>query len=267
MIVTSLEPVGARITDIVLSTVDSSDADALRSLLADHGVLVFPDQHLDDAHFVVFLQHFGELTFTTGETPVPGFDDLNVVTNVGRSTPPRSTFHTDTSYVRVPPTYTALRAVVVPDRGGDTLFSDQYRALDTLPAHLCEHIAGRSITHTVTGLDLDDDAETSAVHPIVRRHPISERPALFLSAVDRCRSIDGLDDTETQELVQELFDHSTAVPNVMRHEWSPGDVVMWDNGCVMHRADHSDVVGDRVMHRGTVGGTDRSITSEVNHGW
>lgn len=252
MLTTALEPVGVTVTDLPLQDVGPDDVVGLRSLLAEHGVVVLPGQSLDDAGFVAFLRGFGELTFTTGETPVPGFADLNVVTNVGRTTPPRSTFHVDTSYVRRPPAYTALRAVTIPSRGGQTLFTNQYRAYDTLPPPWRERLAGRTITHQVTGLDLGADDESSAEHPVFRPHPVTGRIALYLSTPSRCVAVSGMDDSEARTTVAQLFAHSTAPENTYRHAWSPGDVVMWDNGCVLHRADHDGVVGDRVMHRGMV---------------
>lgn len=233
---------------------DSDGAYRLKGLLAEHGVLVLPGQRIGDGEFVAFLRRFGAPMFTDGETAVPGFPDLNVVSNVGRSTPPRSVFHVDTSYVRRPPAYTALRAVEVPHRGGATLFTDQYRAFETLPGDLREELAGRSITHVVTGLDLDDDAETAAEHPVFRRHPLSGRTALYLSTPARCAAVSGLEPERARAVVDLLYAHSTAEDNTYRHEWSPGDVVMWDNSCVLHRADHDGVVGDRVMHRGMVAG-------------
>lgn len=245
-------PVGATITDLSIRDVDPDIAGRLAILLAEHGVLVLPGQDVDDAAFVAFLRRFGELTFTVGETAVPGFPDLNVVSNVGRTTPPRSSFHVDTSYVRRPPAFTALRAVEVPSAGGATQFTNQYRAYDTLPSDLREELAGRTVTHVVTGLDLPDDAETSAEHPVFREHPRSRRTALYLSTPQRCAAISGVAPARARELVDLLYAHSTAEDNVLRHEWSPGDVVMWDNACVLHRADHSGVVGDRVMHRGMV---------------
>lgn len=254
MKVEPLEPIGAVLTGVSLADPAAFDIERMKALLAEHGVLVMRNQEAGDDEFVRFLRRFDDLTFTTGETPVPGFDDLNVVSNVGRTTPPRSTFHTDTSYVARPPAYTALRAVTVPSRGGDTLFTNQYRALDTLPVALRRRVAGRSITHVVTGLDLDDSVESSADHPIERPHPITGRPALFISAVSRCAAITGIEAEEARTIVQALFDHSTHDDNVMRHSWRAGDVVIWDNACVLHRADHSAVSGDRVMHRGMVAG-------------
>ena len=250
----ALEPIGAEVTDLAIADLDAVQVDELKRLLAEHGVLILSDQHADDAAFVAFLRLFGELTFTKGETPAPGFPDLNVVSNVGRKTPPRSTFHVDTSYVRHPPAYTALRAVQVPPTGGATQFTNQYRAFDSLPDEVRQLLEDRTITHVVTGLELGDDDETAADHPVFRRHPISGRTALYLSTPKRCAAISGMDSAEAREMVEFLFEHSTREENVHSHAWSPGDLVMWDNACVLHRADHAGVDGDRVMHRGMVAG-------------
>jgi taurine dioxygenase len=243
---------GAEVGDLSLRDLRQPEVPVLRGLLAKHGVLVFRGQDLDDARFVGLLRQFGEIAFSTGETPLEGFPDLNVVTNVGRATPPRSSFHVDTSYVRRPPAYTALRAEHVPSQGGETLFSNQYRAYDILPTPLRESLVGRTITHVVTGLDLGPDDESQAEHPVFRPHPLSGRTALYLSSAQRCAAVSGLSAEAAANVVAELLAHSTREDNVIRHAWAPGDVVMWDNGCVLHKADHSGVVGDRVLHRGMV---------------
>ena len=85
-----------------------------------------------------------------------------------------------------------------------------------------------------------------------RTHPVSGRVALFLTSPARCASVSGMSAAEAEDVVRLLFELSTADDNVLRHAWAPGDVVMWDNRCVMHKADHSGVVGRRVMHRGMV---------------
>lgn len=238
---------GIEIDELDLS---STETEELRTLLAEHGVLILRRQPLDDAGFLAFLRRFGEMMFTEGETPVPGFPDLNVISNVGRTTPPKSTFHVDTTYVPNPPAYTALRAVEVPEAGGSTLFSDQYAAYDTLPADRKADLAGRTVTHRVTGVASDTDS--CAEHPLFAVHPVTGRTALALSAPARCVAISGMSTEEAQETVRYLFEHSTRETNVLRHAWAPEDVVMWDNRCVMHKADHSGVVGNRVMHRGMV---------------
>ena len=182
-----LDPMGVEVSELRLADVDAAVAARLRGLLADRGVLVLPGQDADDAAFLAFLRAFGALTFTVGETPVPGFADLNVVSNVGRATPPRSQFHVDTSYVRRPPAYTALRAVRLPERGGATVFSDQYRAYDTLPADVRERLRGRTIRHVATGVRLGEDDEASAEHPVFRPHPLSGRTALYISTPEALR--------------------------------------------------------------------------------
>ena len=252
MQVTRLAPVGAVVHGLRVDALGADAVTALRRLLAEHGALMFRQQGGDDTAFMRFLRSFGELMFTSGETPVDGFPDLNVVSNVGRSSPPRSTFHVDTSYVRRPPAYTALRAVEVPRRGGQTLFSNQYRAYDRLPEALRRRLAGRTIDHVVTGVQPGRGEETSARHPVFREHPITGRTALYLTAPARCAAVSGMSPTEAEELVLALFQHSTVDDNVTRHAWAQGDIVMWDNRCVMHKADHLSVVGRRVMHRGMV---------------
>ena len=250
MTVTTFSPIGASVSGLDLAALTDDDVDELRHLLAEHGAVAFSDTDLDDAGFVAFLGRFGPLTFTAGETEVEGHPDLNVVSNVGRTTPPRSRFHVDTSYVPHPPAYTALRAVTIPERGGDTLFTNQYRAYETLPADVKTRLEGRTVRHVMTGLTLSDDETTEAEHPVFVTHPLSGRTAIYLSTPARCVSVSGLDERESAEAVRALYEHSTREANVYRHAWSTGDVVMWDNRCVLHRADHSDVNGDRVLHRG-----------------
>ncbi|MEE8601387.1 TauD/TfdA dioxygenase family protein [Euzebya tangerina] len=257
---TPMDPFGVRIAvardDGIpqsLSQLAEEEIDQLRDLLADHGVLVMHDPDLDDQGFATLLRRFGPLIFTAGEAPVPHEPSLNVISNVGRERPPVSRWHTDTSYVSSPPSYTALRAIRVPEQGGETLFSDQAVALDTLDQELSAAVVGRTITHVVTGVDPGEEQERQAVHPIVRPHPRTGRPALYLSTRDRCASVSGLSADAGRGLVDRLLTHATQDHTVLRHRWMPGDVVMWDNARVLHRGDHSDVVGDRVFHRGMVG--------------
>lgn len=249
---TALEPIGMQVREISLAEIDAPTVGELQRLLAEHGVLVLPDQDIDDDTFVAFLKSFGTMTFSVGETPVDGYDDLNLISNVGRTVPPKSEFHVDTSYVSRPPAYTALRAVQIPSEGGETLFSNQYRAYETLPQEVKDDLRDRTITHVVTGLDLGEDEERSAQHPIFRHHPVTGATSLYLTTAKRCESISGMEQEQARETVDYLLKHSTREENLYRHVWSPGDVVIWDNGCVLHRADHSGVTGDRVMHRGMV---------------
>lgn len=247
----ALSPFGAQANRIGITDLQDRDIDALKNALAHNGFIVLRQQSANDADFESFLARLGQLTFTVGETPVLHQPNLNVVSNIGRVRAPRSVFHTDTSYISQPPAFTALRAVTIPGSGGETLFSDQYRAYETLPTALKQQLADAKVLHVVSGLTLEG-GETQSWHPLFKLHPISGRLALFLSTPERCQEISGMAIGAAQRLIRLLYRHSIRHYRIYRHQWQPEDIVIWDNRCTMHRADHSQVVGDRVLHRGLV---------------
>jgi taurine dioxygenase len=195
-----LVPFGVEITEIDIRTAEDDYIHNLKHLLADNGVVVIHNQSIGDAEFVTFLHRLGSLTFTAGETPVPHQPWLNLVSNVGRKCPPRSVFHTDTSYIVQPPAYTALKAVSLPESGGETLFSNQYLAFETLPVRVKSKLSNAMVLHVASGVMLDHDRENQAWHPLFRQHPISGQIALFLSTPERCQSIKGLDLEESRRI-------------------------------------------------------------------
>lgn len=248
-----LHPFGVALPGIDLVDLSSGDIDTLKTTLANSGFIVFRKQSTNDQRFVDFLARLGALTFTAGETPVQGEPDLNVVSSIGRAQPPKSVFHTDTSYVSQPPAYTALRAVIVPEPdGGSFYFSDQYRAYETLPALIKEKLSQARVLHVVSGLTLDDGVESQCWHPLFRKHPVSGRTALFLSTPARCRAISGLEAGKAQRILQLLYRHSIRPGRIYSHRWAAGDILLWDNRCTMHRAELIQTVGDRLLHRGLV---------------
>ncbi|MEO0933755.1 MAG: TauD/TfdA family dioxygenase [Cyanobacteria bacterium J06641_2] len=244
-----VEAVGLKITDL-----DGDRIDAIKAAIAQYGFMVFREQWLPDQAFVAFLNKLGQLTFTLGEKPVADAPMLNLVTNVGRERPPRSVFHTDTSYIAQPPAFTALRIVKVPSSGGETLFCNQYQAYETLPQWVKQRFKQAKVLHVVSGLTLDENQETQSWHPLFRRHPISGKVALYLSTPERCQAISDVNTEEGQRIIRLLYKHSIRKSRLYRHCWQAGDIVIWDNRCTMHRADHSQVMGDRVLHRGLVAG-------------
>ncbi|MEO0769638.1 MAG: TauD/TfdA family dioxygenase [Cyanobacteria bacterium J06649_4] len=262
-----LEPFGWELMGLnIAETVSSEIVNLIKQRLAHSGVVVLRNQFVNDDDFVGFLKRLGTLTFTTGETPVAHQPMLNVVTNVGRATPPRSVFHTDTSYVQKPPNYTALRAIALPSTGGETLFCNQYRAYETLPTWVKEQLSDSKLLHVVSGLTLSEQDEQQAWHPLFRRHPISNKISLFLSTPERCVKISGLStdispdnspnisSNISKRVIRLLYKHSIRSAYIYRHYWHEGDIVIWDNRCTLHRADHSRVVGDRILHRGLIAG-------------
>lgn len=248
----TLSPFGVEVSEINIARLDDRDIVSLKYALANNGFVIFRQQAVSDADFVAFLNRLGQITFTVGETPVPHYPSLNVVSNIRRVRPPKSVFHTDTSYVAQPPAFTALRALTVPSSGGETLFSDQYRAYETLPRAVKEKLSDAQVLHVISGLALNESQEKQSWHPLFMRHPLSDRLALFLSTPERCQTISDLRLEEAQRIIRLLYRHSVRHHRLYCHRWQMGDIVIWDNRCTMHRADHSKVVGDRVLHRGTV---------------
>ncbi|MEO0529153.1 MAG: TauD/TfdA family dioxygenase [Planctomycetota bacterium] len=248
-----LELFGLQLQGVQLNSLDETSIEQLRGLLAHHGVVVARQQEANDADFASFLVRLGPAMFTVGETPVDGYPTLNVVTNVGRTTRPRSVYHTDTSYVSRPPAFTALRAVDVPDRGGETLFVNQYEALARLPNKLLKSLKDARVLHRASGLP-DGVESRNSWHPLVRFIRESGREALFLSTPKRCIALSGMPSRLSRSLLRLLYKHSTEDGQVYRHQWKPGDIVIWDNRCTLHRADHSEVEGHRTLHRGMVRG-------------
>ena len=251
MNITPLHPFGAEVTGLDLADVSALQFDQLAHLVASARVVVFRQQAIDDATFVRFLGGFGPLTFTEGETPVEQAPDLNVVSNLGRLTPPRSVFHTDTSYVARPPSLSALRPVLLPTQGGLTLFSDQVAAAAGLPPRFRDALMGRSVLHQTTG---PDGQPHGTRQPLLRRHPLTGDVALYLSTPQRCTDTSGMDARTSQRVIAALYRRSIRPARLYRHAWQLGDILMWDNRVTMHRADHGGVVGDRVLHRGLVRG-------------
>lgn len=251
MIANALHPFGIAVRGVEIGNADAAQADVLGALVCAHRVLVLRDQHADDAALVGFLGLLGELTFTAGEIPVDGAPQLNLVSNVGRTTPPRSVFHTDTSYVDRPPAFTALRAVALPGSGGATLFSDQVAAAARLPMQCRDALANRTLLHRSTGVA---DCTAGTRQPVLRRHPVTGDVALYLSTPERCSALSGVDACTSRRVVAALYRHSIRASGLYGHAWADGDIVIWDNRTTMHRADHSDVAGDRVLHRGMVMG-------------
>src|SRR6056297_285524 len=98
----------------------------IKHAAAHYGVVRLRERMDGPGPFVALLEKLGPLMFTHGETPVDGFEQLNIVSNKGRKTPPKSVFHSDTSYVARPPSYGGLLGIAVPSKGGATLFTDQY---------------------------------------------------------------------------------------------------------------------------------------------
>jgi taurine dioxygenase len=164
----------------------------------------------------------------------------------GRRIIPGETFHTDHSNHPAPPKATTLYAVQLPTRGGDTQYVNMHLAYDDLPDEMKQRIEKLKALHVYLSKysprPLGHISEDSlreipppAIHPLVHTHPENRRKALYLNPV-RMESISGMEDNDALALISQLMAHATQKKYEYRHQWRPGDMVIWDNRSVMHQA-------------------------------
>jgi taurine dioxygenase len=262
--------VGAEISGLDLRALAKQEFQLLHRAWIDHQVLLLRDQHLSDGELIAFSRHFGDLDVApnqeTGQRFVDGYPELYVVSNVVENGRPigslgsgEAVWHTDMSYQANPPKASVLYALEVPAAGGDTGFVNMYSAYEALPDAFKARIDGLRIKHDGTynsggyvrhGVIPTDDpiAAPGALHPLVLTHPESGRRALYLGR-RRNAYIEGLSLAESETLLDEIWKLATRKEFTWYHHWQVGDLVLWDNRCVMHRRDAFDAADRRVMHR------------------
>ena len=251
-------PIGTVATGLDLRRpLDADDGAAVRSALADRLLVVFPDQHLDLEAERRFGASLGPLWHHPGAAG--GRDGASAVLDRRTPAPGRpgggraaDVWHADATFTAVPPAYTMLSAQVVPDHGGETSFANQQAAwllvddswrerLETLRA---VHLPGRPQRQRAPWL-------TGATHPVVRVDPVSGRRSLFVNP-GFTRRFENLSPAASRPGLRCLFQLALAPSVCWDHHWSPGDLVVWDNRALLHRAHHDFGDEARVMTRVTV---------------
>ena len=252
--------------------------DAFARILAAwrrHAVLLFRDQRLDDQALIAFSRRFGALDWApvqeNGRRFVDGLPEIYIVSNVvvggeaiGSLAAGELVWHTDMSYLALPPKASMLYALEVPPAGGDTSFCSMQAVLEALPPSLRLRLKGLRIKHDGTynsggyvraGVVASDDPRTSpgALHPLVCRHPDTGCEVLYLGR-RRNAYIDGLALAESEALLDELWRHVERPEFAWRHSWRVGDLVLWDNRSTMHRRDPFPAESRRLMHRTQIKG-------------
>ncbi len=269
---------GAEVRGIDLRAIGEAGFTEVRRAWLDNLVLLFRDQHLSDPDLIAFSRRLGELDHApvqeTGRRFVNGMPELYIVSNVVENGEPigslgngEAVWHTDMSYIKQPPQASALYALEVPPTGGNTSFVSMYAVYDALPDALQARIAGLRVKHDGTynsggfvrqGVVPSDDPREApgALHPLVYTHPETGRPALYLGR-RRNAYVEGLELAESEALLDELWAQVEASPATWTNVWRPGDLVLWDNRCTMHRRDPFDAGERRVMHRTQIKGESR----------
>ena len=269
---------GAEIVGVDVKTVDEPVFQELVAAFNEHSVLLFRGQSLTDGEQLAFSRRFGPLETTirsinTLESTPPQISNLSNVDGDGRLIPAgdkRNLFnagnqmwHTDSSFKKVPAHASLLSAREIPPEGGETQFASMRVAYDRLPVDMQRFLEGKVAIHSfVYSRGLVDDGlmppeHAAQVPPVrqalIRDNPVNGRKAFYVGS-HACEIV-GMLTAEARALLRELREAATRPEIVYTHRWQVGDLVMWDNRCMLHRGrpwDESKY--RRVMHRTTVAG-------------
>ena len=249
-------------------TPSGEDIIAIRKLWAEHKLLLFRGQSFDEAALVAFSRRFGDLEIHVREEYLsPEHPEVLYVSNIERDgrrigilSDNEVGWHYDQIYLPKPAVGSLLMADTLPPEGGNTEFADMCAAWEALPtgtrAKLDGCLANQSYeafnsAYSVPTNNTQKARSPDIRHPIVRTHPVTNRKALYLCP-GMTTEIVGWDATESEEMLEFLFEWTTRPEFVYSHQWQPGDAVMWDNACTMHRRDPFDPQHERLMTRTTI---------------
>ncbi len=262
---------GATVRGIALDGLDDDNFDRLYAHWLDYGLLVFPGQHLDTGQQIAFARRFGPLEFDLvelsnvkqdGSLRTSDDDDMVKILkgNMG--------WHHDSTYMPVQAKGAVFSAHVVPRSGGETGWADMTAAYAALDDDLRARIAGLSAHHSLihsqlkagfTAKEKDSeyigyglDQTQAPLRPLVKIHPETGRPTLTIGR--HAHAIPGLDEAESEALLDHLVEFACQPPRVYHHSWTPGDVVLWDNRRLMHQGRPWDMAERRIMFHSRIAG-------------
>lgn len=248
----------------------AEDYSAIRQAFTEFSVVTIRGQDVGPDDHRAFAKGFGAINVNRFFTPVEGHPDIAMVLKEpDQKAAIGERWHTDHSYDQIPEMCSILRAIDLPPFGGDTCFSSMTAAFGALSkpmqaflmglraVHSSRHAFGASQTdhesYKTGRLQNSDKATQDANHPVVIRHPLSGKPALYVNP-DFTTHIVGLSKTESQALLAFLYDHAQSPDFQCRVRWQPGDITMWDNRATWHKAINDYHGHRRFMHRITVEG-------------
>jgi taurine dioxygenase len=239
---------GAEVRGLSLAQVGPAEVDTIQSLLIEHLVLFFPGQHLTAAQHVAFGRHFGALE---GHPNLKNpFSDLPEIFELAASRGGvADEWHSDITFQSEPSVMAILNMVKCPTIGGDTMWANMYKAYEALSAPLRDLCEGLSALHDAAPHGRPD---LTAIHPVVRRHPVTKRKSLFVNEHFTRRLVE-LSHEESQVLLAYLTRWVSHPRFTVRYRWSQGTLAMWDNRCTQHFV-LNDFDEERIIQRVTVMG-------------
>lgn len=267
---------GARVSGVDLRELDEATFEQLHDTWLDRALLIFPGQHLTKEEQVAFAKRFGRLEFdlvplsnvrSDGSLRPPDGDDDVVKILQGNMG-----WHSDSTYMPVQAKGAVFTAHVVPTSGGETGWADMRAAYRALDAETRAKIRDLSAFHSLyysqakIGHAPSEDArkgpddysgygfhaQDPPLRPLVKIHPETDRPSLLIGR--HAFGIPGLGEAESEQILSELVDFACQPPRTYHHAWTPGDAVLWDNRCLLHRATPWDMNEPRVMAHSRIAG-------------
>ena len=262
---------GADIVGLDLTQeIDSAVFDRVIDAWDKHLVLRFRNQDLTEDQFVRFSRYFGGLdkapTRPVNGSYHPSREEIAVISNIVQGGVPigglgnsELVWHQDMTYKDLPPKASILYGLTTPATGGDTHFYNLSRAYKTLPDALREKIKGRSCKHDATrnsagqlraGFDenYDNESRPGAIHPLVIKHHATGKESLYVGRRPNAWIV-GLLDKESDQLLDDIWQHIKNGPHHWVQQWQPKDIVIWDNRYTLHMRGDLDPAHDRLMHR------------------
>jgi alpha-ketoglutarate-dependent taurine dioxygenase len=262
---------GAVVTGVTLAALDDGTWRDLYATWLEYALLIFPGQHLTRAEQVAFAKRFGPLEFELAplsnvkadSTLIAETEDSDVLKvlkgNMG--------WHCDSTYMPVQAKGAVFSARVVPSSGGSTGWADMRAAYDALDGAIKAKVEGMAAYHSLyysqsklghrpkpgsdySGYGFHDGPVP--LRPLVKIHPETGRKSLVIGR--HAHNIPNLDPAESERFLQELVDFACQPPRICYHQWAPGDVVVWDNRCLLHRATPWNMTEPRVMWHSRIAG-------------
>lgn len=256
-------PLGAEISGLDVRHISAEDARSLNDAFLKYHIILLRNQSPTDQQLVDFARSFGGVKKSRFVSPLSGHENIMVISNIREDGKPMGQlpdgemeFHIDQIYTPQPCRGATLHAVEIPSNGGDTCYSNNVRAYETLPEATKKKLEGLTAQHsfqygaTQTTGKVDDDRPRHT-HPLVRTIPETGKKSLSVCRLMTDR-INELPDDESRALIDELCDHLEQERFVYRHNWRKGDILVWDNRCTSHARTDFAETERRLMKRVTI---------------
>lgn len=266
---TALGPhIGAQVNDLDLSRpLSDAQFEQLYHGLLRHQVLFLRDQTLTPQQQRAFAARFGDLHIHPIYPYAEGVEEIIVLDTDDNNPPDNDNWHTDVTFINTPPAIAVLAARLLPENGGDTLWASNIAAYNALSEPFKTLLNGLQAEHDIRKsfqeykyrkteaerqrLQLAVDKNPPVTHPVIRTHPVSGKKALFVNEGFTTRIV-GLNQKESEAILNFLFAHITKPEFQVRWRWREGDVAIWDNRITQHYATADYSPARRIMHRATV---------------